>query len=175
MKSVRDTFEEVAAKGIRDWDLMRTSLNFAEAATSHFTDLIERYVQTVKSSAVPASLQNFYAITSPRMITYGLFVHSTCFGSEHRSKFRQIDKVTFYRTWLEHSVRALSTLKTYSADHSNVPDAIFAELFTLEAEPALNEARLGWWRRIRIHSAIRDRFATGVVLGIDLDMTAAKI
>lgn len=169
----RERFEQVIAKGVRDAESVRASLDVAESVASHFGPLIEQYLQNYRSPAVPPQLLSFYADLSARMLRYGLFTHFICFGSDNRARFRQIDPQRLYERWEEMAVRALSAFDAYSRDIQGFPDAVFRELYGLEAEATVRESG-GFVEKGRIESAVRDRFATGVVFGMAVDMAAAS-
>lgn len=170
----RERFEQVIAKGVRDPDLVRASLDLAESVAEYFRASTEWYLQNYCSPAIPPQLASFYAEISPRMLHYGLFTHFVCFGSDTRVRFRQVDQQRLYKRWEEMGVRALSMLDAYSKDNQGFPEAVLRELYALEAESTVRECGGSWWRRRRIESAIRDRFATGVVFGMAVDMTTAR-
>jgi hypothetical protein len=62
-------------------------------------------------------------------------------------------------------------LDSYSRHNQDFPQAVFRELYAIEADSTVGAA-VGWWKRSRVEAAIRDRFATGVVLGMTIDMAA---
>lgn len=175
MTIARQRFEQVIAGGVRDPSLVRASLDQAESVAKHFEGLIDRYLHNYRSPSIPPQLAAFYADVSRRMILYGLFMHFICFGSNNRVKFKQLDSERLYDLWEERAVRALSKLDAYSKDNQGVPDAVFRELYALDAEPAVRQSGVWWFKRARIETAIRDRFATGIMFGIAVDIATARL
>lgn len=119
-------------------------------------------------------MEFFYLTASERMIKYGLYTHYFIFNSPNRSKFRQIDTERFYSYWVEKAVTALSAFAECDKLNQGVPGVVFGELYSLEVEPQIRQSGVGWWRRLRVESAFRDRFATGMVLGLALDVTTHR-
>lgn len=171
----RERFEKVIGEAVRDPASVSASLELADSVAKHFAMLIERYLEAYRSPSIPPRLASFYANVSPNMLMYGLFTHFICFGSHHRGKFQHLDEGHLYELWEEEAATALSTLDAYSKGNRGLPDAFFRALYAIEAEPIVRESGGWWWKRARIQGAIRDRFATGVVLGMAVDMATAKI
>lgn len=171
----RQRFDEVIRQAVRDTGSVGTSLDLADSVAKHLAMIIDRYLQASRSPAIPPSLAAFYADVSPRMIMYGLYTHFICFGSDNRGRFLRLDQGLLYQLWNQKAARALSTLDAYSKGNQGVPDTLFEKLYTVDAEPSVCESGDWWWKRVRIKSAIRDRFATGLVLGMAVDTETAKI
>jgi hypothetical protein len=108
----REQFDEVIAKGVRDRDSVAESLDLGEEVLRHFEALIDRYLESYRSSAVPEELDALYMTVSQRMLRYGLFLHFICFGSDTRAKFRELSEDELYPAWEEKAVRALSNFRT---------------------------------------------------------------
>jgi hypothetical protein len=172
--SARERYEQVIARGVRDAAFIHASLDLAENVAKHFARVIDAYLQYYRSPAIPPKLASSYSVVSPRMLMYGLFTHFICFGSDYRDKFQMLDEKRLWKRWNEMAVRALSIFSSYSKDHQGVPEALFLELYALDAEPSVRDSGVWWGKRMRIQSAIRDRFATGVVLGMAVDMMTAN-
>lgn len=171
----RERFQEVIRDAVRDPTSVCASLDLADSMAKHFAVLIDRYLQTYRSPTIPPMLSSFYADLSPRMLMYGLFTHFICFGSDNRSKFERLDQQNLLQIWEEMVARALSTLNDYSRNNQGFPDAMFRQLYAVEGERTARESGVWWWKRSRIEAAIRDRFATGVVLGMAIDLATEKV
>ena len=166
----RERYEQVIAGGVRDADLVRRSLDLGQSVAVHFGALIDQYFQNYSSPAIPAQLGSFYLAVSPRMLTYGLFTHFICTGNNNRVRFQEVDQQRLYNRWEEMAARALSEFDVYSNENQGFPDALFWKLYALDVEPTVSNSGGWWWKRARIKSAVRDRFATGVVLGMAVDL-----
>lgn len=171
----RERYEQVIAKGVRDAAFVRANLDLAQSVADHFEALINRYLKNYRSPNVPAELGSCYVAVSPGMLMYGLFTHFICFGSDNRVRFQQVDQQHLYNRWEEMAVKALSTFDEYSKENQGVPDALFQELYALDVEPTVSNSGVWLWKRVRVKSTIRDRFATGVVLGMAVDMATASL
>ena len=171
----RERYEQVIAKGVRDAAFVQASLDLAQNVADHFEALIDQYIQDYRSPNVPAELESCYATVSPKMLMYGLFTHSNCYGSDNRVKFQQVDQQHLYNRWEDMAARALSTFNQYSRENQGIPDALFQELYALDVEPTVSNSGVWLWKRLRTKSAIKDRFATGVVLGMAIDVATANL
>lgn len=171
----RERFQEVISDAVRDRASVCASLDLAERVAKHFVVLIDRYLQAYRSPSIPPTLSSFYADLSPRMLMYGLFTHFICFGNENRSKFERLDQQNLLLMWEKMATRALSILNDYSRDNQGFPDALFQQVYAVEGEQTVRESGAWWLKRKRIEVAMRDRFATGVVLGMAIYMETEKV
>lgn len=175
MSTARQRFERVISKGVRDHALVEATLNQAETILPHLNSVISRYFSVWQSPTIPIHLLSEYREVSERMIHYGFFTHFTCFGSERRARFREVNLEGLCRAWFEMAGPALGVFTTYNKRHLNVPEIIFSELYGLEFESLVRNSGMWWWKRMRIQTAIRDQFATGITLGMSLDSATAQL
>jgi len=61
-------------------------------------------------------------------------------------------------------------MSAYSKDNGGYPELIFGMLYSGILEPLQKRLKLGWWRRFRNEPKFRHFFASGLVLGMLVDM-----
>ena len=171
----RNRFMLTIQQGVRDPALVNAAVETAEAAFTHFDLVIREYLELYRSPRVPEKLTPCYVETSRSMVLYGLYTHFICFCSDHRPEFARIGEQCLYDRWSEMALKAISILNGYNRDNQGLPELFFRRLFVLESYPYLKVLKPWFWSRTRLEGAVRDRFATGVVLGMVIDMETAKL
>lgn len=138
--------------------------------------IIQTYINSWSSpslSGVAQDVQDLYRRSSPALIAFGLYTHCLCFGSHYRHAFAGLNDTVLAREWQRKAARALSTLTAYSKAHSGFPEGVFNLFYAADIRPTV-QSRVGWFRRGRVEAAFRDRFATGLVLGMTVDTLTAS-
>jgi hypothetical protein len=170
----RERFRFALAGPAMSGSRVELSFDFAENMAKHFESLLDRYLRDCRSPSIPPQLASFYADMSRRMFLYGLSLHFLLVSSSDRLAKRigyyGLDSEHLYEVWETWTPTALAELDHYSRDNHGLPDNAFRLLYAFDVDDTVRQAGVWWFKRARIKTALRERFAAGITFGEVVDI-----
>jgi len=151
--------------------LLEDATRMAEALVPQ----VEQFLAHHRLEKVPASLQPHVREEASRLTYWGLITHFLLFNSPYRSRARELDLSQLSSEWVVRTVTCLSTMSSYNKDNGGYPELIFRIRYSRTLEPLQKRLNLRWWRRFRNEPKFRHFFASGLVLGMLVDMRAKQL
>ena len=175
VSGTRATFLSAIEGDIKDPASITASLDAADAAATHFDGIIDQYVHGYKSRSIPEPVIALYRSASKPLLLSGLYTHYICYGSHTRHRFAEVPVEVVATEWARMAAGALGTLESYSKANMGFPENVFQRLYANPWEAGVREAGVGFFKRSSVAAAFKDRYATGITLGMTLSIATARL